>query len=296
MSKALLLTGASGYIGQNIIQHLQTKDYFIIGLTRDKNNKASFTNTQWIENLNEIRESSIDYVINLAGKPIADSWSKKGKQKIIDSRVQTTKALYQWLENNNIRPKKIISGSAIGYYGIDTSETWNEICIETSPPQAIFMSELCQLWEQEALSYPNQNTVIIRLGVVFSKDAKALKAMLLPIKLNTVGRIASGKQPITWIHLKDVLNAIDFLLENNDRHTIYNLTTPELISQQEFVQISAQLLHRKPFLFLPQCVCNLLLGEKAQLITNGQYVKPQALLEEGFNFEFAKLEFALKNL
>ena len=120
--------------------------------------------------------------------------------------------------------------------------------------------------------------------------------MLLPIRLNAVGKIGSGRQPIVWIHIQDVLNAMVFLLQSNNKQQVYNLVAPEQSNQQGFVQVAGQVLKRKPFIRMPKCVFELTLGEQSQLILNGQYVKPKALLDQGFQFQYPDLKSALSEI
>lgn len=303
--QTVLLTGASGFIGRHLINYLlntgSEKNYRIIAYSRKKQISET-PHLIWIQDFSEIESIlfsqaiSIDYVINLAGESIGQGrWSDARKSILISSRVETTHRLYQCLERLSIQPKCMISASAIGFYGVDETEQWLQNCDENDSPQAIFMSELCQKWEAEALSY-QQNTKIIRLGVVFGKGGGALSQMLLPIKLNMIGRIGTGRQPMTWVHIDDAIRAISFLFENSAPHKVYNVVAPDHISQMQFVNIASEWLKRKPLLFLPEFVIKLLMGEQAQLVLNGQFVQPKALLDQGFKFRYADLNHAFKEI
>lgn len=294
--QTVLITGASGFIGSYLLPFLLERNYQIIALTRQPNRVLSHSALRWVNDLDQIETQHIDYVINLAGENIgAKRWTEQRKQQLIHSRVAMTEQLYQWLEQRQIFPTCIISGSAIGYYGIDPQQQWKLVCDENTPPQTIFMSELCQKWEQTALKFIQQKTKIIRLGVVFGQGG-ILPQMLLPIRLNAVAKIASGQQPVVWIHIQDVLNAILFLLQSDHRQKVYNLVAPDQVNQQQFAQVAAHILKRKPFMTLPKCVFTLLLGEQSQLILNGQYVVPKALLDHGFQFQYPDLNTALTEI
>ncbi len=167
------------------------------------------------------------------------------------------------------------------------------LCTEHSAAQDIFMSQLCQQSEQAALSFSQQNTKIMRLGVVFGRGGGILPQMLLPIRLNAVGRIGHGRQPVAWVHIQDVLQAIHWLMTQPVDAKILNVVAPEKTSQQDFAETAARLLKRRPFLVLPAFVLRWLLGEQSQLVLNGQYVKPQALEQAGYCFQYPKLEQAL---
>ncbi|WP_180053946.1 TIGR01777 family oxidoreductase [Acinetobacter sp. YH12236] len=290
----VLMTGASGFIGSHLVKFLLARDYAVIGLTRQKKLREEHPDFHWINDLEELKNHQIDYVINLAGESIGQGrWTAARKKKLLDSRLNTTKQLYDYLEKNQIKPKRIISTSAIGYYGIDPQEHWDRVCTEQSPPQSIFMSELCEKWEKLTLSYTGQNTKIVRFAVVFGQGGGILPQMLLPIKLNIFGRIGHGRQPVTWVHLQDVMRAIEFLMQQPTQQQVFNVVAPEKVSQAQFVRIAAQVLKRKPLLPLPACSMKMMLGEQSQLILNGQYVQPKALQEAGFEFNYPTLKEAL---
>lgn len=298
MQKAcVLITGGSGFIGSQLLPYLLARDYAVVGLTRQKNKRSNHPDLTWIQHLDELKTDRIDYVINLAGESIGQGrWTAKRKQQLMKSRVETTQQLYRYLGKRQIFPKRIISGSAVGYYGIDPTEQWLETYTEQSAPQSIFMSELCQLWEQAALSFTQQKTKIIRLGIVFGKNGGILPRMLFPIKLNLVGRIGHGRQPVVWVHVQDVLRAIEFLMLNETEAQIFNLVSPEKVLQVQFVKTAAQVLKRKPVFFLPAFVLRWMLGEQSQLVLNGQYVASIALQEAGFEFKYPTLNSALEEI
>ena len=293
----VLITGATGFIGSHLIQYLLARHYWVIGLTRRTNPPFQHKNLVWIQHLHQLEPLQIDYVINLAGENIAQKrWTKCRKQQLLDSRIDATHALYLYLEQHKIYPIRFISGSAVGYYGIDTTEQWQASCDEQSKGQAIFMSELCQYWELSALSFSKQKTKIIRMGVVLAADGGILKQMLIPIKMNLFGRISHGLQPLVWVHIQDVLGAIELLMHSESTQKIYNLVAPSQNTQQDFAQLAAQLLKRKPRMELPAWLLKLLLGEQSQLILNGQFVHAKALETEGYQFQYPQLFGALKQL
>ena len=293
----VLVTGASGFIGSHLVRFLLDRDYRVTGLTRQKNKPEPHPDFHWINQLDELKQHQLDYVVNLAGESIGQGrWTAARKKKLLDSRLDTTKQVFDYLEKNQLKPKRIISTSAVGYYGIDPNERWEQVCTEQSPPQDIFMSELCAKWEQLALSYTNQNTKIVRFAVVFGKGGGILPQMLLPIKLNLFGRIGHGHQPVTWVHLEDVLRAIEFLMLEDTIEQIFNVVAPEKSSQAQFARTAAQILQRKSLLPLPACSLKMMLGEQSQLVLNGQYVQPKALQEAGFQFHYPTLKEALDNI
>jgi uncharacterized protein len=291
----VLITGASGFIGSHFIPFLVTRGYRVVALSR--RSRTATHGVSWVTDLKHIEHQYIDYVVNLAGENIGQGrWTATRQQKLIDSRVQSTEQLYQYLIEKNIYPKAIISGSAVGYYGIDPEQTWQQVCTEESASQSIFMSALCQKWEYSALKFSQLNSKIIRLGVVFAKQGGILPQMLLPIKLGLVGKIGTGQQPVAWVHIQDVLRAIEFLMRTETQQRIFNVVAPELTTQAHFAEQAAQVLAKRPFLSAPAWLFQTLLGEQSQLILNGQFVTPKNLSDAGFIFHFQSLRHALQNL
>lgn len=291
----VLVTGASGFIGTYLVEYLLKHNFVVIAHSRQKR-LSQHNQLTWINNFAALANTQLDYVVNLAGESIAQGrWTEQRKQQLVDSRVDMTQRLYQALKNYQIQPRCIVSGSAIGYYGIDLAEQWQNDCDENTHSQTIFMSELCQKWEAEALADISQNTKIMRLGVVFGQEG-ILPQMLLPIKIGLVGRIGSGQQPMTWVHVDDVIQVILFLFQSTSDQEIYNVAAPDHIDQMQFVRVASKVLKRSPFLHLPSFVMRLLMGEQSQLVLNGQYVQPRALLTEGFDFQYRDLESALRQI
>ncbi|WP_111893441.1 TIGR01777 family oxidoreductase [Acinetobacter sp. MB5] len=293
----ILITGASGFIGSHLLPFLLERNFRVVALSR-KNQVSTHPNLRWVQKLSQVDNEMIDYVINLAGESIGKGhWGSARKQQLIDSRVQTTTKVFDWLKQHAHRPKMIISGSAVGYYGIDEREQWTNLCDESASPQAIFMSELCQKWEQSALAYSNEfNIKIMRLGIVFAREGGILPQMLQPIKWRLVGKIGHGRQPVTWVHIADVLGVIEFLMKHQPDAQIFNVVSPEQVTQQQFAQCAAHYLQVRPLLSAPSIAFKWLMGEQSQLILNGQFVQPKALLNAGYHFHYPTLDQALQQI
>ena len=295
--KTFLITGATGLIGQHLLGHYLQQGHQIWAWSRRVQHSLHHENLHWVRHLDQIQASHIDYVVNLAGASIGNQrWSKANKHIILESRLQITQQLYAYLQQRQLIPQSIVSASAIGYYGIDDSQHWAQNFSEDDLPQAIFASDLCQQWEQAALADPQQNTKIVRFGVVLSRQASALQKMLLPIKLNLFGKLGTGQQPFVWVHIDDVLEVVDFLLQQPQQAQVFNVVAPSQDRQQDFVQIASQILGKKPLLSLPAFLIKSVLGEQAQLVLNGQFVQPKALLSAGYQFKYAHLDQALANI
>jgi uncharacterized protein (TIGR01777 family) len=196
----------------------------------------------------------------------------------------------------------LVSASAIGYYGIQAQDDFTELT-EDHPPQSFFMSQLCQDWEVAASEAIRDNISvnILRFGVVLGKGG-ALPMMLLPIRMGLGGKLGSGKQVLSWIHINDLLLAIAHVVNRHFEKTLpaqinfFNFTAPEAVSQIQFSQTAAKILHRPWCIPTPAFSMKLLMGEQSDLLLEGQRVKPTALLESGFQFSYPTIELALRDL
>nr|WP_321356216.1 TIGR01777 family oxidoreductase [uncultured Draconibacterium sp.] len=280
------LTGSNGYIGQLISSDLQKKGHSVSGIKRDLLYGAS-TSLQ-----DELRNA--DVVINLAGAPILQRWTKKNKETIYNSRVVTThnlvKAIIELPENE--RPTKVISASAIGIYKSGYTHTEESTNFDEG-----FVGEVVKDWEHELTALPNNvQTIIFRLGIVFGKEAKTIKNMLLPFKLGLGGKIGSGKQAFPFIHEKDVVNAFVWASETLGTGNTFNLTAPETISNKEFTHSFALKLNRTAFFTIPAFALKLMFGKAATLLTQSPKVSSDKLQKAGFHFEYPTIKATLQNI
>lgn len=300
----VLVTGGTGFIGQLLVQALLANNHQVAVLTRNtqKASRLWGNHVQAVANLNEFKPSTpITAVINLAGARILGKrWSTSQRQVLKNSRIQLTEKLVNWMAQQPTKPQVLLSASAIGYYGIQTQGDKTAL-IESSPTQPIFMSELCQEWEQAAFKATEHGVKVatMRFGLVMGQGG-ALPMMLLPIRLGVGGRMGSGKQWLSWIHVEDLLNALahvwNQLLTQPNAPTHYNFTAPEVVSQYEFVKTAASILKRPAFMPTPAFPVRLVLGEQADLLLEGQRVIPQALTNSGFEFKYPTIRQALEQI
>lgn len=291
MSESIaLITGASGLLGAAVNQHLQSLGYTTIGLQHRKWTKC----TQTISDFRSLKQlgKHLDLVVNLAGAPIAGGlWTKSRKAKLEASRIGVTYNLIHALKVQNISVSTFISGSAIGFYG-----TGERLCKETDSPGSDYSARLCAKWEeaaQEASTIADQVTMI-RTGLVLSRRGGYLAPLLPFARLGLHMKFGNGKQGISWIHERDWINALKFIIEHNI-HGPVNLTAPNPISQKGFTESLAQ--HTVRGITLP--VLSPLLypaGEMKTLFLDGQFVIPDRLSEAGFQFKHPHLDDALRSL
>ena len=294
----ILLTGATGFIGQYLVPHLQQQGHEPILWVRSvkKAHQLYHNKVRCINELSTITQTdTIDGVINLAGEPIVDRrWSEQRKQQLIDSRVGITNTLVDWIAQRNTKPEVLVSGSAVGYYGDQQDSKLDE----HSQPVDGFAHQLCAAWEAAAQRAADSGVRVcfIRTGLVLGRGGGILQKMRLPFSLGLGGIIGSGEQWMSWIHIDDEVAAITKLLTDTACVGGYNLTAPQAVTNEQFTRTLAQVLHRPAFFRTPACLLQFILGERAELLLQGQRVYPQRLLDAGFSFTFTDLAAALRQL
>ena len=298
--ETVLITGATGFIGRQLVRALLAEGKQLTVLTRNPQQAATLFNgkVHCISDMSELpSEQKVDVIVNLAGARILGwRWSAARKATLLRSRVQLTNSLTDWIERARHKPGLLLSASAIGYYGVQPQQDDTELT-EESPAQPIFMSQLCQQWEDSARRAGRSGVriVIMRLGFVLGQQG-SLPMMLLPVKFGLGGRLGSGRQWLSWIHVQDVLRAMAFLWNRNEFSGAVNFSAPQAVRQQQFMQTAASVLHRPCFMPTPGFPVRVLLGEQADLLLEGQRVAPARLQSEGFEFAFPELKMALENL
>lgn len=290
----VLITGGTGFIGRAYIKWRQPHGMNFTCITRnpERAKKILGPDVRTVSSLMEVDEEAFDAVINLCGEPIADRrWSEKRKKLLRYSRLTMTHALVDWMAMSEKKPSVFISGSAIGYYGTHPGD---DLLVEASAVRQGFTHSLCADWEEEAMRAADLGVrvCLIRTGVVLGEGG-ALKKMIPPFKMGVGGPIGDGRQWMSWIHLEDELRAIDFLLRHQTLQGAFNLTAPEASRNAEFAQALGRSLKRPAKLPLPPFVVELMLGEGAELLLEGQRVYPQRLMQAGFEFKYPELDQAL---
>lgn len=291
----ILITGATGFIGSALIEEFNKKNHKITILTRNKKYLAK-KKLAVFESLDDVSDDSIFHtIINLAGAPISKRWSTSYKNELIESRIKITGSINALVKRLHKKPKTIISASAVGYYGHQGSVIINE----ESNPHDEFTHKLCRMWEEEALRSKKLgvNVTIIRLGVVLGIDGGILKETVPIFKMGLGGKIGSGKQYISWVHIDDVIAAINFLLQSNTEGGVYNLTAPFPVTNAQWTQLLSRALARPALLPLPGILVKLLFGEMGEaLLLRGQKVVPKRLEKAEFKFQYPTLEDAFSHI
>lgn len=293
------ITGGTGLIGSALCQRLTKEGHEVLVLSRqspEQVKKRCGKTIKSVKSLSEIDHNyPIDVVINLAGEPIASHrWTESRKQELELSRIELTHILVKWLSTRLQKPEKLISGSAIGWYG----DMGGEIITEQSEFHYEYTHQLCQSWEHAALEAEQHGipVCIVRTGLVLSNQGGVLQQMLIPFKLGLGGKIGSGHHYMSWIHIDDQVNLILHLANTSSASGIYNATAPNPTTNKKFSQVLANVLHRPCILSTPAWALKLILGELSRLLTTGQRVIPKKAQAEGFNFIYTNLDDALLQL
>ena len=296
----ILVTGGTGFIGSALCRALTKQDHRIYILSRT----AQKVTTPYIgiSSLNELDpDQYFDAVINLAGEPIANKrWSHKQKQRIRSSRLDTTLALIDYFKTTEQKPKVFISGSAIGYYGVnELSKGKNDSPIaENSPGDNSFSSQLCKDWESIALEANELDirTCILRTGIVLGNGG-ALSTMLTPFKMGLGGKIGSGKQWMPWIHIEDMVGIIMQCIEKDNMEGIINAVAPNPMTNYRFTKALGEQLNRPTLMAMPAFMIKILMGQMGEeLLLAGKRVVPQKALNSDYHFQFELLEEALNDI
>lgn len=309
-----VISGGSGMLGSGLCRSLVADGHRVQVLTRSalsdqKSVGQGMEGVEWLHWDGQGRGDWVnaldgaDGVIHLAGASLAGTgaiparWTREYKQQIRQSRVDSGRLLASVVSGLDRPPKVFVQASGVGYYGIQPEEDAS-VLDEASPRGAGFLADLCRDWEASTQSVIESGVrhVVIRTGVVLDPDQGALPKMVMPIRLRVGGRLGSGRQVISWIHLQDEIGAIRFLLDKDDCSGAYNLVAPEPLSNSDFGRVLARQLHR-PFLFpAPAWVMRMMLGEAADLVLTGQRVVSQRLEQAGFRFTYPGLKEAAAQL
>ncbi|MBE9180549.1 TIGR01777 family protein [Oculatella sp. LEGE 06141] len=300
------VTGATGFVGSRLVERLQADGHQTLILTRNPDRARrmfpttafpgveSFGYTPLASGEWQGLISGCDAVVNLAGEPIAEGrWTPERKQSILESRKIGTQKIVEAISQANPKPEVLVNSSAVGYYGTSETATFDE----TSPPGDDFLAQVCQEWEAEAQKVTTNGTrlVILRTGIVLGMGG-AIAKMLLPFKLYAGGPIGSGRQWFSWIHREDMVNLILAALTQPSINGVLNATAPNPVRMSEFCQTLGEALSRPSWLPVPDFALELLLGDAAKVVLEGQRVVPKEAQGSGFSYQYPTVKQALQEV
>lgn len=297
----VLIFGGTGFIGKNLCNELLSAGYKVCIVSRNpKRADLSGSGVEVIEwnssagSLPVELLEGVNLIINLAGESIGNRrWTQSIKEKILDSRVQTTQAIVNAIKQKQVFPKVLINASAIGFYGPHGDEEISE----STPAGQDFLAKVCQAWEAEAFKAQalGVRVVALRTGMVIG-DEGALARMMTPFRFYIGGPLGTGAQWMSWIHIKDLTRLIRFAAENENINGPVNATAPEPVKMKEFCKVLGQVMGRPSWLPVPGFLLKVVLGEMSDMLLNSQRILPKKILKEGFLFQFSATKTALKDI
>ncbi|QKS70608.1 TIGR01777 family protein [Paenalkalicoccus suaedae] len=293
------ITGGTGLVGSTLTKELLYRGHEVFILTRsaDKKDQHGVTFVEWLKDGSkpELELEGIDALINLAGENLnSGRWTDEKKKSILSSRIDVTRESVRILHALNKKPSVFISGSAVGYYGTSFTETFTE---EHTTPGDDFLADVVVQWEAETKGAPEEvRTVLSRFGIILSGEDGALKKMLPPFKMGIGGKLGTGEQWMSWIHVEDVAKALIYCLEHDSISGPVNFTAPNAKRMEDFGKTLSDVLNKPFWAPVPSNVLKLMLGEMSVLILEGQHVVPQKLLDHGYKFTHPELYEALEEL
>lgn len=294
-----VICGGTGFIGSELAKYwLQAGDEaIIVGRNQPRtaiaHPKLSYHTWDSLKNDPTPAENA-DALINLAGASLSQRWSPSGKKAIIESRLATVSAAAKLINTLEHEPSVVIQASAVAIYGTSLQDTFTE----SSPAHVMdFPSEVVKAWEEATeIAYQDIRVVKLRTGVVLGNQSGAFPKMKLPYLLGFGGNIGSGKQWISWIHLKDIVQLIDFCVQNPMISGPVNATAPHPVTNEEFGRTIGKVYKRPHWFPLPAFLLRAAVGELSEILLKGQRVLPAAALEHGFIFTLPTLRAALEDL
>jgi len=300
--KNVLVTGGTGFIGSRVCDALHEKDYAVHVVSRDPERaKTKLQSVQEIYAWNPETEqlpseaiSDVQAVIHLAGESIAGRWNAEKKRRIRDSRILSTRNLVASFADAETKPDVLVCASAIGLYGDSGDESFTE----ESPAGTDFLAEVCQEWEAEShkASEYGIRVVFVRIGLVLGLGGGLLEQVLPLFRIGAGGKLGSGKQWMSWIHVDDVVGIVMHALQNENIRGALNATAPTPVRNIEFTKTLGAVL-RKPAIFpVPAFGLKLIMGEFADFVVLSQNVLPEKTEASGYEFQHRTLESALKDL
>jgi len=297
----IVVAGGTGFIGRPLCALLCQEGHRVTLLTRRREEAqrsygSTVTAVEWNGREAGAWEQCLegaDAVVNLAGAPIADGrWTEDRKRWLTESRVLTTRLLAEAMSRRTSKPRALVSASGIGYYGASDDRVLDEGAARGEG----FLADLCLAWEAEALRAAefDVRVVTLRTGMVLEQDGGALPKMLLPFRFFAGGPIMPGTQWVSWIHRRDHIGLIQWILVTPDISGPINAVAPEAVTMNRFCEVLGRILHRPSWLPVPGFALRMALGELGTLMTTGQRVTPAKALSGGYLFHYSTLEPALR--
>lgn len=294
----LAICGGTGFIGQALCKHWASEGHHILIVTRERPDKQTKNDpieyVTWDDMLhNPHLFEGLDALINLAGSSLSQRWTAKGKQRIRSSRQKTVAAVADLIRDLDRKPPVVVQASAMAIYGTSEDQTFNE----NSPPRIMdFPSSVVADWEEAADRIEVGRVVKLRISVVLGNQGGAFPKMMLPYKLGFGGKIGSGHQWMSWIHIDDIVRLIDFCIKHPEMSGPVNAASPHPVTNDQFGRAVAKVYHRPHWFPVPAFLLQGALGELSLILLKGQRIVPDKAEAHGFRFQYAQMTEALTDL
>jgi len=282
------ITGATGFIGRRAAEMARARGWEVVPFSRQPRDAA----TRRFLPGEPADVDGLDAVLHLAGESVLGLWTKGKRARIMDSRVLGTRSVAEGFARAKHPPRVLISGSAIGYYG----DTGDREVDESSPPGKGFLADVCRAWEAEALKVTNARVVLLRIGFVLGRNDGAMKLVLPVFKAGLGGRLGSGKQWMSLVHVDDVAGMALWSIENEMVRGPLNAVMPQPVTNAEFTREVARAVHRPAIFPAPSIILRLVLGKMSSMLLNSARVLPGVAERERYNFVFRNLSAALSDI
>jgi uncharacterized protein len=292
----IAIAGGSGFIGQHLISNWLHEKHRVILISRKQQptHDSLLSSVTWdeLKSNSEILEG-MDTIVNLAGESINQRWTPQAKRSILQSRLETVKMISEVVSNLNNKPSVVVNASGMSIYGLSETQTFDEASAHTYDH---FLSDVVKEWETAAEQIECTRMVLLRIGIVLGQDGGAFPKMYFPYKMFVGGKIGSGRQWLSWIHVDDMVRLVNFCIKNNEIAGPVNCTTPNPVINDEFGRMIGRVSHRPHWMPVPSMMMKLIFGELSVLLLEGQKVLPQKALDHQFEFLYPTLEPALRSL
>ena len=298
----ICITGGTGTIGRALSVYLLAKGHRVIVLSRSRPSSVieGVHYVQWNPYRGEIDSEAlqeVDYLVHLAGANVAEKrWTKRRKKELVDSRTLSSKTLVEFLSKCPNKVKAVISMSAIGWYGPDRGS----IFTENDSPHDDFLGNTCKDWEESIspVSELGKRLVILRTGIVLSKEGGALAEFVKPVRFGIAPILGSGKQMISWVHLADLCRIFEWAIENEHISGVYNAVAPNPVSNKTLMLTLARILKGRTFLSfpVPAILLKMMLGEMSVEVLKSATASSEKIIRAGFEFKYDSVDGALKEI
>ena len=282
------ITGASGFIGRRAAEMARVRGWEVVPFSRTPRNAA----TRKFVPGEPADVDGLDAVLHLAGESVLGLWTAKKRARIMDSRVLGTRSIVDGFARAKHPPRVLISGSAIGYYG----DTGDREVDESSPPGAGFLADVCRAWEAEAEKVRDARVVLLRIGFVLGRGDGAMKLVLPVFRAGLGGRLGSGKQWMSCIHVDDVAGMALWAVGNESLRGPVNSVLPHPVTNSNFTRTLARAVHRPALFPAPSFVLRLVLGRMASMLLSSSRVRPAVAENSGYRYEFKDIAAALDQI